>query len=66
MKFVLNIRVLMGMNVQQFVVPLDLAGAATLKIRPGDFGQGYRISILDENGELCEWFATELAGLYFE
>jgi hypothetical protein len=66
MRLVLNIRVLAGMDVQQFVVPLDLTGAVTLKIRPGEFGQGHRISVLDENGELRQWFAHELIGLYFE
>ena len=66
MKLVLNIRVLAGMDVQQFIIPLDLTGAATLKIRPGEFGQGHRISILGEDGEPREWFAHELAGLYFE
>lgn len=66
MKLVLNIRVLAGMDVQQFVIPLDLTGPATLKIRPGKFGQGNEISILDEDGELCMWFAHELTGLHFE
>jgi hypothetical protein len=66
MKLVLNIRVLAGMGISQFVIPLDLTGPASLKIRPGDFGQGNRISILDETGQMREWFAYEIAGLYFE
>lgn len=68
MKLVLNIRVLAGMDVQQFVIPLDLAGPATLKVEPGDlgFGRGHKISILDEDDEPRMWFAHELIGLRFE
>ena len=67
MKLVLNIRVLAGMDVQQFVIPLDLAGPAALTIRPGEFGQGHRISVLaDGETEPRLWFAHELVGLYFE
>ena len=66
MKFILSIRVLAGMDVQQFVIPIDLTGSATLMIKPGEFGDGHRISILDEDGELRAWFAHELINLRFE
>ena len=66
MKLILNIRVLAGMHVQQFVIPLDLTGAGSLTIEPGDFGQGHKIKILAADGELREWFAHELLGLRFE
>lgn len=63
---VLNIRVLAGMRAQQFVVPLGPAGPATLAIRPGDFGAGHRITVLDAAGEQRDWYAYELLGVHFE
>ena len=65
MRLVLNIHVLPGMDIQQFVIPLDLAGPATLEIKPG-IGRGNFISILDEAGGKREWYATEICGLHFE
>lgn len=66
MKLILTIRVIAGMDAQEFVIPLDLTGPATLKIKPSGIGIGNRISILDENGELREWLAHDLLGLQFE
>jgi hypothetical protein len=65
-KLVLTIQVLAGMDPQRFVVPLDLVGPATLKITPGQFGYGNRISVLGEDGEPREWFAHRLLELGFE
>lgn len=65
MNLVLTIRVLASMDVQQFVVPLDLTGPATLTIRPGEFGIGHRIGILDAALELRCWYASELIGLQY-
>ena len=64
MKLVLDIRVFGGMNVQRFVIPLDLTGPASLTIK--STGQGYHVGVLDEDGELRVWFAHELVGLRFE
>jgi hypothetical protein len=66
MKFVLDIRVLATMSAQQFVIPVDLTGPATLTIQPSPFGLGHLISILDDVGGKREWFANEIIGMRFE
>lgn len=65
MNLVLVIRVLASMDAQQFIVPLDLTGIATLVIKPGDFGIGYQISILDADLGLRCWYAHELISVHF-
>jgi hypothetical protein len=62
--FILSIRILAGMAIQRFVVPLDSAGPATLRIEPAE--RGHRIYIVAEDGTLRAWFAWELIGLRFE
>jgi hypothetical protein len=65
MKLILEIRVLPGMDVQQFVIPLDLTGAATLRIAPSQNG-GRLISILDEGNQKREWFAVDIVSVRFD
>ncbi len=62
----LDIRVMTGLRRQQFLVPVDLTGPATLRIQPGQFGVGNTIQIIDEEGELRVWYAQEIFVLYFE
>jgi hypothetical protein len=62
----LDIRVMTGLRRQQFLVPVDLTGPATLKILPGQFGIGNTIEIIDEEGELRQWYAQEIFVVKFE
>ena len=66
MNLILTIRILASVDPQQFVIPLDLVGPATLRIEPGEFGQGHRIIVIDEAGGLRCWYAHELIGLKYE
>jgi hypothetical protein len=66
MNLILEIRVLHGLGIQQFVVPVNLSGPATLSIKPADSGRGYMISILDDQGESRVWYCVELYRLRFQ
>jgi hypothetical protein len=62
----LDIRVMTGLRRQQFLVPVDLTGPATLNIIPGQFGVGNIIEIIDEEGEKRSWYAQEIYVIKFE
>jgi len=38
----------------------------TLKIKTGSFGQGYEIDIMDNSGNIRQWYAHKILGLWFE
>jgi hypothetical protein len=63
--FILTVRILPGMEIQQFVIPVDLAGPATLKVMRCRPGPGYLISILDKDGQKRAWFAGEVEDARF-
>jgi hypothetical protein len=54
-----------GLRRQEFKIPVDLTGPATLNITPGQFGLGNFISIIGEDGEDRKWYAEQIYTVQF-